>query len=356
MMRLILIPFGLFYGFVTWVRNKFFDWKILPSREFGLPVISIGNLSTGGTGKTPHIEYIVRLLNEKTHIATLSRGYKRKTKGFVVAGNQNGFEDLGDEACQLKNKFPGLIVAVDEQRVHGIENLLESKPELETILLDDAFQHRYVKPGISILLTDFYKLYANDYVLPAGSLREFKSGAKRADIIIVTKSPKVVSPITRRRIKKLLNPRDHQKLFFSYIRHGKLLPVPGIDYRPENICKFSSILLFAGIANTYPLEMYLKDKCGDLKTLLFPDHHQFTIQDINKLEEQFSTIISRNKIIVTTEKDMMRLRSPQLLDRIKHLPLCYIPVKVNINKEDREEFNQIILHYVEENRRNNSLH
>ncbi|MCF8369218.1 MAG: tetraacyldisaccharide 4'-kinase [Bacteroidales bacterium] len=354
--RLILVPFSILYGVITWVRNKLFDLKVLSTREFDIPVISVGNLSTGGTGKTPHIEYMMRLLGDDLKIAILSRGYKRKSKGFILAAPEHGMNELGDEAAQLKQNFPNAIVAVAEKRVYGIEKLLETEPVPRVILLDDAFQHRYVKPGVSILLTDFYQLFSEDFMLPSGTLREFKSGAKRADIILVTKSPKVISPFTKRRIKKQLKPTKRQHLFFSRIRHGKLIVMPGIEFNKPKSCKFSSILLFAGIANPYPLEIYLKEMCTDLRKMIFPDHHQFTLEDVKKLDEHFKSIFTKNKIIVTTQKDMMRLMLPHLMDAIKHLPICYVPIEVVINKEDREKFNQLILNYVEENRRNNSLH
>lgn len=347
--RFILLPISFLYGCITWVRNKFFDWELLPSKEFDLPVISVGNLSAGGTGKTPHVEYLIRLLKEHYQIAVLSRGYKRKTKGFVLADPNSGMNELGDEALQL-TKFEDVLVAVDEKRVHGIEMLKRQNKNLNAVVLDDAFQHRYVKPGLSVLLTDYYKLYKNDYMLPSGSLREFTSGAKRADIIIITKSPKIISPITRRNILKLIKPKKSQKLFFSRIKHGNFSPIPGIDFIPGKESKFSSILLFSGIANTYPLEDYLKGKCKRLEIFSFPDHHQFTIADLEKLQKKFNDIFAKKKIIITTEKDVMRLQSPEFIDKLKHLPICYVPIEVAINKEDRENFNQLILNYVAANK------
>ncbi|MEZ5083751.1 MAG: tetraacyldisaccharide 4'-kinase [Bacteroidales bacterium] len=348
-LRFILLPFSFLYGCLSWVRNKFFDWGILPSKAFNLPIISVGNLSVGGTGKTPHVEYLIRLLKKENKLAVLSRGYKRKSKGFVMADENCGISELGDEAFQL-TKFDDILVAVDEKRVHGIKMLTQRNKNLDAIILDDAFQHRYVKPGLSILLTDYYNIYKNDFMLPSGNLREFTTGAKRADIILVTKSPKIISPITRRNILKMIKPKDYQQLFFSRIKHGNFSPIPGVDFIPAKESKISFILLFSGIANTYPLEEYLKGKCKRLEIFSFPDHHQFTISDLEKLEKKFNDIFAKKKIIVTTEKDVMRLQFPELREKINHLPICYVPIEVAINKKDREKFNQIILNYVEANK------
>jgi tetraacyldisaccharide 4'-kinase len=356
LLRILLYPLSLLFGFLTFLRNKFYDWQIFTSRSFQLPVISVGNLSTGGTGKTPHVEYLIRLLKDQYQVATLSRGYKRKTKGFILAGEDHGPIEIGDEPTQFFKKFNSIKVAVDENRVHGIENLLALPDAPEVILLDDAFQHRKVRPGLSILLTDFYNLYARDYVLPTGNLREFRSGSQRADAIIVTKSPKVLSPYTRQRITRELKPEAGQRLFFSYIRHGKLTAIPGIDFKPEGRSQYSAALLVAGIANPYPLEMYLKDKIGHIETLIFPDHHQFTGKGVEDIIERFDQILIKNKIMVTTEKDMMRLKHPDLLIKLKTLPLCFVPMEIRINKDDREEFDNYILRYVRETRGNHSFH
>jgi len=354
-LRFILLPFSLIYGLATLIRNKLFDWKILPSKTFDIPVISVGNLSVGGTGKSPHVEYIVRLLKDEFKIATLSRGYKRKSKGFKLAGQDPSIKEIGDEPTQFANKFPSLHVAVDNSRVNGINNLIEKFPELETIILDDAFQHRYVEPGLSILLTDFHKLYMNDFPLPAGRLREFRSGAKRADRIIVTRASKVVSPITRRRLEGIIKPREHQKLYFSYIKHGKFTPIPGFDFKPSKN-KYFSILMVTGIANTYPLEIYLKKHCEELEILKFQDHHQYTTKDIEKINEIFNNIFTENKIIITTEKDAMRFREPAIFKALRGLPICYVPIEVVIHQDDSKNFNNQIISYVRENKKNIGIH
>ncbi len=356
LLRILLYPVSLLYGLIMLVRNKLFDWNVIHSKSFDIPLISVGNLATGGTGKSPHIEYLIRLLQDEYRVATLSRGYKRKTKGFLLAEKDHGVTDLGDEPAQFASKFNRVLVAVDENRVRGIKKLLAQPEPPEVILLDDAFQHRKVRPGLSLLLTDFYHLYSKDYMLPTGNLREFKSGAKRADAIIVTKTPKVLSPFTRQRVEEELKPQSGQPLFFSYIRHGKLTAIPGIDFRPEGRSHYSAALLIAGIANPYPLEMHLKDKINHVETITFKDHHQFTGKDVEDIIEQFDRILFKNKIMVTTEKDMMRLKHPDLLIKLKTLPLCYVPMEVRINKEDREAFDKFVLQYVKETRGNNGVH
>ncbi len=351
MVKILLWPFSIIYGLINLIRNKLFDWGILPSHSFDIPVISVGNLSTGGTGKTPHIEYLVNLLRDEYRIAVLSRGYKRATKGFILAHKNSTYRDLGDEPFQYISKFSDITVAVDEDRVHGIRELMKLNPPPDVVLLDDAFQHRYVKPGLSILLTDFYKLYPHDLVLPAGNLREFKSGAKRADIIVVSKGPRVLSPFTYRRIHGLIKPEPHQQLMFSFIRHGKLTQIPGLDYVPEKKSFYSEILLVAGIANPYPLEAHLKQRGARVTLMQFGDHHRFTREDIEKIEDKFEAIFVKNKVIVTTEKDMMRLTQPEIFDMISKMPICYIPVEVKIHNKFADKFNQQIKDYVRENSR-----
>ncbi len=355
-LRLIVLPFSFLYGGVMFIRNKLFDWKIIPSRSFDTPVISVGNLSVGGTGKTPHVEYLIRLLKKEYNVAVLSRGYHRKTKGFVLADELSEVTDIGDEPKQFAHKFKSCNVAVDENRVHGISMLIKNFPDTDVILLDDAFQHRHVKPGLSILLTDFHNLYSVDFPLPSGRLREFRLGASRADIIIVTKSSNVLSPIVRRGIAEKIRPKKHQKLFYSYISHGKITRLPGLTIKFDQIAKVNTILLVAGIVNTYPLEIFLKKQCEELEILKFPDHHNYSLKDIEKIIETFDNIVTKNKIIVTTEKDAMRFTKPGILDRIKTIPFFYVPIEIKLHAHDKEAFNNQILNYVKENSRDNRIH
>ena len=334
------------------VRNFLFNCKILRVKSFNIPVISVGNLSFGGTGKTPHIEYLIRLLKDKYTVAALSRGYGRKTKGFILASKKSTPCKIGDESLQYKTKFKDSIeVAVDGKRRRGIKNLINKFPKLNAILLDDAFQHRWVKPGLSILLTDFHKLYSNDFPPPSGTLREFRSGAKRADIIIVTKTTSALSPITRRRLTKIIKPKEHQTLYFSYIKYGVLQSLQNEDTIPKSK-KFSTILLFSGIANSYPIQDKLRKKCNELIVMDFKDHHKYSIKDLTKIKKKFEDIYTKNKIIITTEKDAMRLTKPELIKFAKDLPIYYLPIEVKLHKDDAKEFDKQIIDYVRKNKRN----
>jgi len=356
--KIIIYPLSLLYGLVIFIRNKFYDSHIFKSHFFSdIPVISVGNLSAGGTGKTPHIEYLIDLLNSNQKIAVLSRGYKRKSKNFLIANEYTKWQDIGDEPMQYFKKFnnPNFIVAVDKNRKRGIQKLLKQYDDLSVILLDDAYQHRKVKPGLSILLTDYYCPYYNDYLLPSGKLREPAREAKRADIIVVTKCPRILSPITAKTIEEKIKPLPHQKLFFSYIKYEKLCPVPGINIEkiPE---KFYSIMIIAGIANTYPLEEHLKRLCVELEILKFSDHHSFSDMDIATICEKFRNIVSKNKILVTTEKDLIRLENHKMFDRLQEFPFFYIPIKIEFHKNYKNHFDQKILNYVRKNSRNHKFH
>lgn len=323
---------------------------VLTQESFEIPIISIGNLSLGGTGKTPHIEYLIRLLKERFRIATLSRGYGRKTDGFILATKETDVKTIGDEPLQYIRKFDEIKVAVDEKRARGIHELIEKSPDLDAILLDDAYQHRYVKPGLSILLTDYHHMYHDDFVVPSGRLREFMYGAHRADIIIVTKTPKIFSPITKRRILEDLKPKAHQKIFFSYIKYGDPVPVyTGSSGTFPN--KLTSLLLFTGIANDYPLKEHLSRYCSDITTMKFRDHHQYIIGDIEKIKKTFYDLPTQSKVIVTTEKDVMRFKTDELIPFIKDLPLFYLPIEVEFHDKDKPAFNMAIVDYVSKNKK-----
>ncbi|MEI8203124.1 MAG: tetraacyldisaccharide 4'-kinase [Bacteroidota bacterium] len=347
-LRYILFPFSILYGLLMWIRNQLYNWGIIKQTSFDIPIICVGNLSTGGTGKTPHVEYLIRLLRNNFRLATLSRGYGRKTKGFVLATQADDSYAIGDESKQYLSKFDTVSVAVCESRVAGVRKLLNLIFDLECIVLDDGFQHRSMKPGLSILLTDYYSLYANDFVLPTGNLREFRMGAHRANIIVVTKTPKVLSPITCRSIEEQLKISPNQKLYFSYLKYG--LPVPltdaAIDKPIDNV---SSILLFAGIANVYPLEAHLKHQSNEVIVMKFSDHHDFTKEDIGKVKSTFLNIYTKNKVLMTTEKDYMRLQASKLIEILNDVPLYFVPVQVEFHKENKDKFNKQILEYVSKN-------
>jgi tetraacyldisaccharide 4'-kinase len=352
MRKLLLYPFSLIYGFVMIIRNWLYDKGFFKSEGFDVPVISVGNLSTGGTGKTPHIEYLIRLLAGNYQVAMLSRGYGRKTKGFVAGDKYSTALEIGDEPAQIANKFEKVRVCVDEDRVHGIRELLYRYPGIDVILLDDAFQHRAVISGISVLLTDFYHLYSEDFLLPSGNLREPKSAARRADIIIVTKTRKVYSPITVQRLTESLKPLPHQYLFLSYIKYGQITPLNKKECARRKDKPVNTIFMFAGIANTYPLEDHLKSQCVELVMLIFPDHHRYTQKDIAKIRSTWEGIFTKNKLMVTTEKDVMRLKNPDIWDLVVNLPVHYVPIEVSFHEQGRETFERQILDYAKKSKGN----
>ena len=350
--KLLLLPFASLFGVIIRIRHWMFNRGILNSESYEIPIIGVGNLSVGGTGKTPMVEFLIRLLYDDSKVAVLSRGYGRNTKGFLIANQYSGHKDIGDEPMQYHNKFKNDVkVAVSEDRRIGIANLMQDDENLDVILLDDCFQHRYVKPGMNILLTDFHNLYMEDYLLPAGNLRDVVHQAKRADIIIVTKTYKVLSPITRRRIKGILKPEEHQSLYFSYIDYGDLTPLPGSDITkvPK---KISTIVMFCGIANSYPFQEYLRDLCVDLLVIDFPDHHTYSKKDLQMVAQTYNDAFTRNKIIITTEKDAMRLVKSEYIRELNSLPVFYVPIEVKLHGLDQSNFSNQIKKYVRENSRN----
>ena len=365
--RIILLPISYLYGAIVAIRNLLYDFRIFSSKTFGVNIISVGNLSVGGTGKTPHIEYLIRLLNshvkddktETTNLATLSRGYKRKTTGFLIANENSTALQVGDEPLQFKKKFPWLCVSVSEDRTKGVHYLLDEFPEINTILLDDAFQHRKIKPDISILLTDYYNLYTDDYVVPCGRLREFKSGSSRADIIIVTKTPKLFTPLERRIVKEQLQPETYQNVYFSYIEYGKFTPLLKSPTNISNDYYFDNqyfVILVTGIAKPQPLVEYIKSKTKNFQHIMFEDHHTYTTEDIKKIKNLFDNIAVENKIVLTTEKDAMRFYEKPLSDLIIDLPMFYVPIEIKFHEKDNELFDNQILEHVKRNTINSELH
>ena len=346
-LRILLFPLSLLYGTIIWLRNKFFDWGILPSRSFDHPLIGIGNLSTGGTGKTPHVEYLMQLLKPHFMVSTLSRGYKRKTRGFKFAGSKSRVRDIGDEPLQMYLKHPDTFVAVCENRRKGVKKILETNPRNEVILLDDVFQHRYVKPGLNILLTDYHKIFTRNYILPTGNLREFRHGAKRADALVVTKTPGVFSPLDRKLILDELSRYQIENIFFSYIKYGQWIPL-NKKARVARMQKAKSIFLITGIANPVPLGEHLKRLCIDLKVFRFSDHHQFTLKDLEKVKEKYSETFSGSKAIITTEKDTMRLRDPKLIKILESIPVYYVPIEVDFHQSDKKAFNKMVMDYMKQ--------
>ena len=336
LLRKILFPFAILYGFITSIRNFLYDQEILKSYSFDLPVIAVGNLSVGGTGKTPQIEYLIRLLSDDYKIATLSRGYKRKSEGFVLADETSNAEILGDEPFQFYQKFKNIQVAVDANRVNGITQLLSQSDKPQIILLDDAFQHRKVKAGFYILLTSYDDLFYNDFILPTGNLRESRSGVKRANVIIVTKCPKDIPEAVQNKIKKKIG--VEKQVFFTYINYDDAVFSDDEKLNVDEIKKVDKILL-AGIAKPEPFFAYLQ--AAKNNTMAFPDHHHFSQQDIESIKDK-----AENKVIITTEKDFVRLNG-----KLPKEQLFYLPIKSSfVNNEN--DFNKTILDYVGKGTRN----
>jgi len=345
LIRIILLPVALLYGLAAQLRNKLFDWGILPSQSFEHPVISVGNLSMGGTGKTPHIEYLINLLKSHYKVAVLSRGYKRKSKGFQTVTPKSDVHHAGDEPLQMCLKHPEAFIAVAESRVKGIRKILHERKSNQVILLDDAFQHRYVKPGLNILLTDYHRIFSKNYVLPTGNLREFRRGASRADLLVVTKTPMVFSPLDRKIILKDLSRYNIKNILFSYIKYGEWIPITPCA-KELALKKSKTIFLLTGIANPTPLGEHLKRQCDDLYIHKFSDHHQFTQNEILSVMERFNQTYGGRKAIITTEKDSMRLRDPKLAKLIRNLPVYYVPIEVDFHCSDKSKFDKIVLDYM----------
>ena len=337
--RYLLFPIALLYGAIVAFRNFLFDTRVIKSSEFDVKTILVGNLSAGGTGKTPHIEYLIRLLGKEYKLATLSRGYGRKTTGFLKATDSSTAKDVGDEPLQFSQKFSDVEVFVDAKRVGGIVEIMSQEEVPEVILLDDAFQHRQLKAGLSILLTDFNSPFYKDFMLPTGNLREFPYGKKRADVIIVTKCPEEMKKEERERmIKKIGTPNI--PVFFSKIGYSS--PKGIFDESHYNLDEYSEILLVTGIANPDSLLDYLSKFNFRLSHLKYQDHYPFSNKDIQKIIETFESKNDSKKVILTTEKDAMRLKE---FGGLKALPIAQIPIEVSL-LEREEELNSLIKNYV----------
>lgn len=341
---ILLLPFSLIYSAGAFIRNKLFDWGILKEKSFDTPIINVGNLSTGGTGKTPHVEYLINLLRDNYKVATLSRGYGRKTKGYRKVNRDSSYLEAGDEPVQFAGKFPNIEVAVCENRIEGVSKLIENDNP-DVIILDDAYQHRYIKPGLNILLTDYYTPYSDDLVLPSGTLRELRSGSKRADIIIVTKTePAVLSPILKKVMMKKLRIRSNQRLYFSYIEY---LPPVSIFNSTKILGEhMTTLFLITGIANPYPLQEEMKKRCSEIYCFTYRDHHSFSEKEISKILSDFNRHLSPKKAIVTTEKDAKRLMVEPFRSMLVNVPIFYVPIKVNLHQH--ESFDLTVKSFIEQ--------
>ena len=332
LIRLFLFPFTPIYAFVTWLRNTMYDKNYLKSTSFSFPIVAIGNLSTGGTGKTPMTEYIIDLLKDSYNVAVLSRGYKRKTKGFILANSNSTFMDLGDEPYQMYLKFKKVDFAVDANRVRGVNLLKEKNNNIDVVLLDDAFQHRTVKAGFYILLTSFDDLFIDDFLLPTGNLREMKSGVNRADVIIVSKTPNNTSEKVKEAVRKRLE-HYNKPVFFSEIIYSEALFSLKESITLDSL-QGKKVTLVTGIANSRPLKDFLNRKGIIYDEIEFEDHHDFSASEISQLE-------NLDSFIITTEKDYVRMRG-----RVNHLRLFYLPIKTKIYNSVK--FEELILKFIKE--------
>lgn len=344
LLKFLLFPFALLFGLGVFFRKKLYDLGILRRIKFDVPVLCVGNISAGGTGKTPHIEYLIRLLQDNYKLATLSRGYGRRSAGFKIASDSNALE-IGDEPAQFEAKFPNIVVAVGESRTLAIPAILSEFPDTNLILLDDAYQHLSVLPGITILLTDIENLFTVDYLLPMGRLREFRRGYKRADIIVITRSPHDISPVERHRILEKINPFPYQKVYFSHVDYEDIYPL-GDPKDKRALSSDMDGLLVTGISNPFGLKAYVENQVNSLNMMRFSDHHYFTETDMSYIKSNFDKISGSNRIILTTEKDAQRFALHDQWIKEHDLPIFCVPISVSFDEHDKKNFDQQIFDYL----------
>jgi tetraacyldisaccharide 4'-kinase len=340
--RILLLPFALIYALIVFLRNVFYDNKIFKSATFNFPLICVGNLAVGGTGKSPMVEYLAELLLTRYRVGTLSRGYKRKTKGYALANVNTTAIDIGDEPMQFHLKFPNMPVAVGEERIVAIPQLLHDHPELDAIILDDAFQHRMVNAGLNIILTEYSNLFTEDFYLPTGDLRDERRSYKRANVILVTKCPADLNEEEKQRITKDIHPLSHQHIFFTTIDYG--VPYHIVHNVKRNVTENDEVLLVCGIANPRPLKQYLFDSAGTYYQIDYRDHHIFTIDDLSDIIKRFENITADSKFILTTEKDAVRLS--KFKQQLTELPLYVLPIRHRFLFNEESGFNNLIFNYI----------
>lgn len=341
--RILLFPLAIIYWLIILVRNKLYDSNVMGSATFGLPLICVGNLSVGGTGKSPMVEFLVRNLKDQFKVATLSRGYKRKTKGYALANERSDALEIGDEPMQFKLKFPDVPVAVGEERLDAISQLLHDKPGTQSIILDDAFQHRAIRAGMNILLTDYSNLFTRDFYLPTGDLRDLKSSYKRAEIIVVTKCDPDIDEKHRQDIIDEINPLTGQHIFFTANKYGDPYHLIKKEQKVK-LAPGAEVLLVTGIANPQPLKDLLLEHAETYYMLHFPDHHIFTIDDWRDIKKRFDKIESDNKLILTTEKDAVRLA--KFREQLNEVPVYVIPLQHHFLFDEEERFLSLVRNYI----------
>lgn len=340
--RILLFPFSLLYGLIVICRNFLYDKQILKSAQFNMPVICVGNLSVGGTGKSPTVEYLLKLLKDNYKVGTLSRGYKRKTKGYALATAGTSALEIGDEPMQFHCKFPDVAVAVGEERIVAIPQLLHDKPDTQVIILDDAYQHRRIKAGLNIILTECNDLFTRDFFLPTGDLRDQRSSYKRAQVIIVTKCAPDLSLRAKAMITDEIEPLENQALFFTSIKYET--PYHIITKEKRIITHEDEIVLICGIANPQPLKNYISEQAKTYYEQLYRDHHIFTIDDLQEINEKFKEIGTNKKFIITTEKDSVRLT--KFHQELQDMPLYVLPVSHYFLFDEENRFNSIVTSFI----------
>lgn len=341
--RILLLPFSILFGFVVWLRNYFYDRGWLRSHQFGLPLICVGNLSVGGTGKSPMVEYLVRMLKPHYKLATLSRGYKRKTRGYALANENTTAIEIGDEPMLFYQKFPDVPVAIGEERLVAIPQLLQDRPDTEVIILDDAFQHRQVQAGLNILLTDWGNLFTRDFFLPTGDLRDMRSSYKRAEILVVTKCPPTLSTWERDALIDEIEPGAQQSVFFTAINYGRAYHL--VYKNHYEITPDTEILLVTGIANPHPLKQHLEEKVNSYQMMHFADHHIFSVDDWRDIRKRYEEMEAPRKIVLTTEKDAMRLL--KFSNEIDGMSFYVLPIEHQFLFNDANRFEQQVMSYLQ---------
>lgn len=344
LVKLLLSPFALAYGLAIIVRNKLYQWGILKSASFNIPVIGVGNLTLGGAGKTPHVEYLIRLLSPYLKIATLSRGYGRKSRGFKMVQSRMNAKEVGDEPLQYFLKYPDIKVAVSESRSIGIPLLLNQHPEINTVILDDSYQHLSVTPGINILLTEYSSLYTDDYLLPVGRLREWKNGAQRANIIVVTKCPFALSEEERIKIINKIKPKKDQTVLFSKYIYGTPYNILNGSRLPLSASK--EVVLLSAIANEAYLEEYLYQTVEEVHNMAYEDHHYFSPHEVSLMKQLYDQVEPKEKVIITTEKDATRLILHKKYLEAHQLPVYVLPVQVEFLNDDGLIFNDLMKEFL----------
>jgi len=353
--KYLLLPFSWIYGLVIWIRNLLFDLGVFKQIEFPTPTICIGNLSVGGTGKSPHTIYLAELLRKDFNVAILSRGYGRKSRGFFLVQKSDTAMNVGDEPLQYASRFDDVLVAVCESRVEGVKKILEIDNKIDVILLDDAFQHRHLKPGLAILLTKSESLYVDDLLLPAGSLREYKAAANRADIIIATKCD-FNSTLSLEKLNNKLGLQSNQTLFQTAVAYDSYYSeLEAKSYSAEQL-KTKNVFLITGIANPEQLINHTQQISKSFENVVYPDHHEFTVSDLVALRKKFDKFATQNSgdaILMTTKKDFMRLKSKELASVLKGINIVVIDISIVFKEQQQKIFDQLIIDYVTKNKRGN---